>query len=290
MIIISAAGYLILSLLGSRLLRWAGGLVAGPGSPDTRLWVNLTGVLGSAVLLLSLWWVGLDAAGIDDTIARTPLDVTRYLFNGDDGAAARSAVGHNLQITLKDTFGGFLLGILLAVGCAVLATRARWIGDLIVPVAVILRATPMVAVAPVMFVAIGRGYVAVTFLVALLVFFPAFLILLEGMASTPTELSDIVRALGGHGSEVSHYVTLPAAIPYLFSALRVTLPNAIMAALIAEWLATGQGLGAALIRDITRFNFDSLWTGVFVATAVSVLLYTLVDVTETGYRRRRHLV
>lgn len=290
MIVISAAGYLILSLLGRRLLRWASDLVAGPGSPDTRLWVNLTGVLGSAVLLLALWWVGLGAAGINDAIARTPLDVAHYLFSGSGAADARSAVGHNLWTTLKDTFGGFLIGIILAVVCAVLSTRARWIGDLIVPVAVILRATPMVAVAPVMFVAIGRGYVAVTFLVALLVFFPAFLILLEGMASTPAELSDIVHALGGRESAVSRFVTLPAAIPYLFSALRVTLPNAIMAALIAEWLATGQGLGAALIRDITRFNFDSLWAGVFVATAVSVLLYTLVDVAETGYRRRRRLV
>jgi ABC-type nitrate/sulfonate/bicarbonate transport system permease component len=63
-----------------------------------------------------------------------------------------------------------------------------------------------------------------------------------------------------------------------------------MAALIAEWLATGQGLGAALIRDITKFRFDDLWAGVFTATAVSILLYTLVDVAESAYRKRLHMV
>jgi ABC-type nitrate/sulfonate/bicarbonate transport system permease component len=290
MVAISATGYFILSLISRRLLRWAKDMVASPSAPDTRLWVNLGGVLGSAVLMLALWWAGLGAAGISDSIARTPLDVLQYLFTDGDADTARSTIGDNVQTTLKDTLGGLVLGIVLAVLCSALATRARWVSDLIVPVAIILRATPMVAVAPVMFVAIGRGYPAVTFLVTLLVFFPAFLILLEGMASAPTELSAIVRAVGGDANAILRFVTLPASIPYLFSALRVTLPNAIMAALIAEWLATGQGLGAALIKDITRFNFDSLWAGVFVATGVSIALYTLVDFLETAYRRHKHLI
>lgn len=290
MVLVSAVGYLLVSLLSRRILHWSKNINPAPSAPDSRIWVNIVGVVGAAVTLLLLWWVGLKATGINPIIARTPSDIAAFLVTDDNAAAARDTVLHNLWITLKDAGGGFIIGVVLAVVCATLATRIRWFSDLIVPPAIILRATPVVAIAPVMFVAIGRGYLAVTFLVALIVFFPAFLVLLEGMATTSEDLSDVVRGLGGSGGAIARHVTLPGSVPYLFSALRVTLPSAIMAALIAEWLATGRGLGAALIRDITKFRFDDLWAGVFTATAVSILLYILVDVAESAYRKRLHMV
>jgi ABC-type nitrate/sulfonate/bicarbonate transport system permease component len=289
MILVSGIGYLIVAVIGRRLLRWAADVVPAPSSPDSRVWVNVVGVLGSGLLLMGVWWIGLLLARITPTIGKTPVDVMHYLFFSDASGAARDEVAQHLLITLRDMGGGFAAGIILAIACALLATRLNWFSDLIVPLALILRATPLVAIAPIMFIAIGRDYVAVTVLVGIVVFFPAFLILLEGMRITPAPLLDVVSALGGTSGAAVRFVTLPGSVPYLFSALRVTLPNAVMGALIAEWLATGEGLGASLISDIVTFRFDALWAGVFVATTVSVLLYTVVDFAEVAYRRIRRL-
>jgi ABC-type nitrate/sulfonate/bicarbonate transport system permease component len=289
MIVVSGLGYLVVGLIGTRLLRWTSDVEPGPGTPDSRIWVNVVGIVASGALLLTLWWAGLAMAGISPTIGKTPVDIFNALVTSASAPESRAEVFGNLVITLRDMIGGFVVGIVLAVVGATLATRFRWFSDLIVPIAMILRAAPLVAIAPLMFVAIGRDYLAVTVIVSIVVFFPAFLILLDGMRLTPLPLLNIVRALGGRANDATRFVTLPASVPYLFSALRVTLPNAVMGALIAEWLATGEGLGAAFIRDITQFRFDSLWAGVFVATAISVALYSVVDFLEVGYRRIRHL-
>jgi ABC-type nitrate/sulfonate/bicarbonate transport system permease component len=289
MIFVSCIGYYLLDLVGRRLLRWAKDFQPGLGLPDPRLWVNVFGIIGSAVLLTGIWWVGLKAAGINPSIGKTPVDVYQYLFVGSGSAAARASIARDLAITLGDMMGGFMVGMILAIICALLAARAGWFADLFVPSAIILRATPLVAIAPLMFIAIGRDYLAVTTLVGIVVFFPAFLVILEGMRVTPRPLREIVEAFGGGRVASAWRVTLPAAIPYVFSALRITLPNALMGALIAEWLATGRGLGATLISSISRFEFGTLWAGVVVATVVSVLLYTLVDIADVLYRRVRHL-
>ncbi|WP_336629764.1 MULTISPECIES: ABC transporter permease [unclassified Microbacterium] len=289
MIVVSCVGYFVVALIGRRVLRWAKDFQPGLGLPDPRLWVNVFGIVGSAVLLTGIWWAGLKIAGINPSIGKTPVDVVQYLFAGPGAAAARAAIARDLAITLGDMTGGFVVGMVLAIVCALLAARAGWFADLFVPSAIILRATPLVAIAPLMFIAIGRDYVAVTTLVGIVVFFPAFLVILEGMRVTPRALREIVEAFGGGRAASAWYVTLPASIPYIFSALRITLPNALMGALIAEWLATGRGLGATLISSISRFEFGALWAGVVVATVVSVLLYTVVDIADVLYRRARHL-
>ncbi len=288
MVLVSSIGYAIVAWIGKRLLRWAADITPVQSSPDQRIWVNVFGIIGSAIVLVAIWWVGIGLADMNPVIGKSPLDVAGYLFSSDP--TGRAEVFHNLWITLGDAGGGFVVGIVLAILCALLATRVSWFADLIMPIAMILRAAPLVAIAPIMFIAIGRSYTAVTVIVAIIVFFPAFLIMLEGMATAPKALLGIVDSLGGKSGAQARFVVLPASVPYLFSALRVTLPNAIMGALMAEWLATGTGLGAAFIQDVTKFNFAGLWSGVVFATAASVILYALVDFIEIAYRRSRRLV
>ena len=75
-------------------------------------------------------------------------------------------------------------------------------------------------------------------------------------------------------------VQLPGALPALFAAMRVAAPLALVGALLAEWLATGKGLGYLMLASVTTFELDRMWAGVTIVTVASILLYTLISFVE----------
>jgi ABC-type nitrate/sulfonate/bicarbonate transport system permease component len=75
-------------------------------------------------------------------------------------------------------------------------------------------------------------------------------------------------------------VALPSSLPSFFAAVRISVPGAITGALLAEWLATGEGIGGAIGGYIAQAQFSALWASVVVVTAVSLVLYNLVQIVE----------
>jgi ABC-type nitrate/sulfonate/bicarbonate transport system permease component len=113
------------------------------------------------------------------------------------------------------------------------------------------------------------------------VFFPALVTIVHGLRSAPSLAVDVVAVYGGGPRRVLTKVALPGALPYLFAAARLSVPSALVGALVTEWLATGQGIGGAILSDIGAFGYLHLWASIIVLTAVSVVLYTLLGAAET---------
>ena len=64
------------------------------------------------------------------------------------------------------------------------------------------------------------------------------------------------------------------------------MPGSLIGALISEWLATGRGIGGAILRAIGRFRYSELWASVVVLTTTSILLYTAVGLIEAAVLAR----
>jgi ABC-type nitrate/sulfonate/bicarbonate transport system permease component len=75
-------------------------------------------------------------------------------------------------------------------------------------------------------------------------------------------------------------VQIPSALPSLFASLRIAAPLSLVGALLAEWLATGQGLGYGLLNASAVADYNGLWARVVVITVYSTLLYNLIGVAE----------
>jgi ABC-type nitrate/sulfonate/bicarbonate transport system permease component len=75
-------------------------------------------------------------------------------------------------------------------------------------------------------------------------------------------------------------VMIPSALPSFFTAARISAPAAIVGALLAEWLATGKGIGYQMLLDVTSFESDDLWASVVAVTLASLLIYSLISVLE----------
>jgi ABC-type nitrate/sulfonate/bicarbonate transport system permease component len=74
---------------------------------------------------------------------------------------------------------------------------------------------------------------------------------------------------------------LPSAVPAFFASARVGVPGALIGAMLAEWLSTGQGLGYAMLRESSTFDYDHLWASVAVLTLVSALAYNTIAAIDT---------
>ncbi|MBF6211282.1 ABC transporter permease subunit [Nocardia puris] len=238
-------------------------------------------LLTSLLLMLLIWWVFLRAfPQVGPRVGKTPADVWEYLVTSPGAANARSAIFDNLQITLRDAAFGFVVGMGAALVLAALFVSIRAVEQTVMPVAMLLRSVPLVALAPIIVLVFGRGLGGVTVMAAIVVLFPALVMIMTGLRNAPAQAMDLVAAYGGSRWTALRMVAIPAALPSVFAAARISVPGALIGALIGEWLGSGEGLGASLIRAIPTFRYSELWASIVIVTLVSVLLYAIVGVLE----------
>jgi ABC-type nitrate/sulfonate/bicarbonate transport system permease component len=126
----------------------------------------------------------------------------------------------------------------------------------------------------------------VTVIVGLVTFFPTLVGVVTAMRNAPAQACELVTAYGGSGARQLVLVRLPYAIPAVFAAARIALPGAIGGALLAEWLATGKGLGSLMLRSTASSRFSIVWAGAAVIVVTSIACYGLVGAAEQRVARR----
>jgi ABC-type nitrate/sulfonate/bicarbonate transport system permease component len=104
--------------------------------------------------------------------------------------------------------------------------------------------------------------------------------LVFGFRSASPEAVDLVRAYGGGSYPVFRKVAVPSALPALFVSARIAVPGAIIGALLAEWLATGDGLGYYMQRAQQTSDYGGVWAATVVITVTSIAIYAFIGVVE----------
>lgn len=282
--------------IGALLTPWVGKEVSTAVGQDIQAEAGLTtarnagfavlGLLGSIAVVVAVWWGVIAAFGLSPYFAKTPVDVLGYLLTDAEAAANRSVILDGLLITLRDAGLGYLVGTVLASGIAVLIVSSAAAERFVMPIAIVMRSIPVVAMTPLLALVFGRGLVGVTVIVTLVTFFPTLVTVATALRSTPALACDVVLSMGGSTAQVMTRVRLLYAIPALFAAARVAVPGAVAGATLAEWLATGEGLGSMLVQDYAASRFDALWSESVVIVAVSVLLYGAIGLVERSVTAR----
>ncbi|HEY0126721.1 MAG TPA: ABC transporter permease subunit [Blastococcus sp.] len=232
-------------------------------------------------VVLALWVAVIELFGISSYVAKGPLDVWEYLVTDDDAGAHRSLVVADLAITLADAFVGFVAGLVVALLGAMAFRLSRGVEQALMPIAMLLRSVPLVAMAPLIVLVFGRDVATVAVVAGIVVLFPALVTIVFGLHSASPEMLDVVAVYGGSRWTALRKVALPASLPSFFAAVRISVPGALTGALLAEWLATGDGLGSAIQTAYAQVQFSLVWSAVVVVTAVSLVLYNVVQLVET---------
>ena len=148
------------------------------------------------------------------------------------------------------------------------------------PVALVTQTMPLVALTPLLVLVLRPRRGGDARITVSVTFFPAYVMIAQGLALVPRATIDLPRAYGAGALRELRLVSIPASTPWIFAATRLTAPRALLGVMIAEWLATGRGLGNLLNQSRGYLDYGMIWTVAAVSVLVSVGFYQLVLVIE----------
>ena len=249
-------------------------------SAVVRLIKAVVGAVISVLVIAFIWQAFLWITKVDSFVGRTPGDIFRAIFTGEGAAETRRALMDASFITLRDAFFGLAAGLIVALVAAISFNMIKTIEQTVMPVAMVLQSVPLVALTPVVALILGRGQATTTVLAGIVTFFPALVNVNLALRGAPKASMDLMKAYGASKWTTLFKVQLPCALPALFASLRIAAPLAIIGALLAEWLATAEGLGYLMLKSQTGFNYDTLWAAGALITMFSVILYNIISALE----------
>lgn len=224
--------------------------------------------------LLAIWQWYVVANEVKPSTLPSPTRVMQQ------GWAFRDQLWDNAKVTLKETFIGFSLSIIIGSLFAVAIDFSTTIRRATYPVLVASQTVPIIAIAPLMIIWFGFGLTPKILIVILVTFFPITVSLSDGFRSAEAEAMDLLGSMGASKWGVFRHVRLPSALPSFFSGLRIAITYAVVAAVFAEYVGAKAGLGIFMLIQKNSFRTDLVLAAVFVTALVSVSLFLLVSVLQ----------
>jgi ABC-type nitrate/sulfonate/bicarbonate transport system permease component len=199
-----------------------------------------------------------------------------------------SVVSTWLLAALFETLPLALLGMAAGRGLAVLGEVKPAVARTLLPIALVTQTMPLVALTPLLVLLLGRG-IAVTIAITVSVtFFPAFVTIAQGLQLVSRAAFDLCRAYGASPLRELWLVALPSALPFLLAAAKLAVPRALLGVMIAEWLATGRGLGNLMNQSRGFLDYGMIWTVAIVSVLISLVFYQAIVLAERRWRRQGH--
>jgi ABC-type nitrate/sulfonate/bicarbonate transport system permease component len=239
--------------------------------------INVVFVIAAAI---GAWYALVSLTGVSPLTTRLPQDVVDYLFTGDDAGKNRSEVLAALRQTILDAGIGFVAGLTAATLLATAMVLFSGVEAATMPLVMVVRTVPLVALAPIITLLFGNGFWCVAVMSGIVVLFPALVNIAFGLRSVTPQMRDVVTVYGGTSWDVLRRVAYPSALPSIFAAIRISVPGAITGALIAEYFTTSNSVGKAVNTSLALYQYDQLWSLIVVVTLVSVVGYMLAQLAE----------
>jgi NitT/TauT family transport system permease protein len=188
----------------------------------------------------------------------------------------------NAGVTLEEAAGGLAIGFVAAFAVGVLISELPVARRAILPIAVVLNVTPIVAIAPTLVVAFGFGPAPKIVITALICFFPILINTATGLRSVASQILQVYQSIAASRLEVLAYLRVPSALPFIFAALRIAFPLSVTGAVVAELTAAGSaaGLGTVISNASSMNQLAVVYAAIFVLAVMGALLLLLVTIVE----------
>jgi NitT/TauT family transport system permease protein len=199
----------------------------------------------------------------------------------------------SLFFTLEITVGAFLLASLAGVLLACLFSHSRLAERALMPYAVILQVTPVVAIAPliILWVGLDNAWAALFILATLVAFFPVLSSSLLGFRSVDHGLRNLFRLYGATRWQIFTRLELPSALPFMLSGMKVAGGLALIGAIVAEFVAgsgTATGLAWRIVEAGNRLNMPRMFAALLLLSAMGILLHVGLSALENLLLRHWH--
>ena len=195
----------------------------------------------------------------------------------------------NAWQTFMTTAIGFLVAVVIGLLGGVALGSSTLVYDSFYPALIGFNSIPKVAVVPILVIWFGIGTVPAIITAFLIAFFPILVNVAVGIATVEPELQDVLRALGATRWQVIRKVGLPRSMPYFFASLKVAITFAFVGTIVAETVASNNGIGNLMLVASSRFEVPLAFAGLLVTAVMGIGMYLVTAAIErrmTGWATR----
>ncbi|MGX9963969.1 ABC transporter permease [Roseomonas sp. F4] len=213
--------------------------------------------------------------------------VPMVLLPAPSAIAARMAVSAPMlwqdfgQTFLKAVLAGYAIGCGAGFALALLADRVDFLRRGLLPLGSFVAALPVVGIAPIMVMWFGFDWQSKAAVVVAMTFFPMLVNTVAGLAAAGALERDLMRSYAARPGQTLWLLKLPAALPFIFTALKVNAPLALIGAIVAEFFGSPtMGMGFRITTEAAKLALDLVWAEIVVAAVAGSAFYGLVALAE----------
>ena len=243
--------------------------------PDGRV-TRLLAPLAFGLVLLALWEVLVEGLAVPMVLLPAPSDIGARM-----AAAWPVLLTDFVQTFVRAVLVGYVVGGALGFLVALLVDRSPFLRRGLLPVANLVSALPVIGIAPIMVMWFGFDWPSKAAVVVVMTFFPMLVNTLAGLSAAGALERDLMRSYAATHAQALRLLRLPAALPFVFTALKVNAPLALIGAIVAEFFGSPtQGMGFRITTEAARLALDMVWAEIVVAAAAGAAFYGLVALIE----------
>lgn len=243
-------------------------------SAQSALRLLIPAIFGAWILIL--WEAATRGAGIPFIILPPPSAIGARL------ASSLPILGADVvQTIFKAVLFGYVVGCLSGFVIAILADRVAFLRRGLLPIGNMVSALPIIGVAPIMVMWFGFDWQSKAAVVIIMTFFPMLVNTVAGLAASGNMERDLMRTYASSYWQTLLKLRLPAAMPFIFNALKINSTLALIGAIVAEFFGTPiVGMGFRISTEIGRMNVDMVWAEIAVAALAGSIFYGVVALAE----------
>jgi NitT/TauT family transport system permease protein len=202
-----------------------------------------------------------------------------------------SILSESLGVTLLTALEGFIAAAIGGIALALLFNRSKWLEYSLLPYAIVLQVTPVIAIAPLMLIYLPQQ-TAVVVCAWIVAFFPVLANTTLGLNSVDRNLAGLFQLYRASRWQVLRYLKLPAALPFILGGLRIAGGLSLIGAVAAEIAAGAAGAGSGLAYRISessyRLNIPRMFAALLLLSVAGIVIYMLLALVSHGLLRRWH--
>ena len=226
--------------------------------------------------LLLLWQVAVTSFGVAQILLPAPSQIGHQLVS------QTAMLWTDFQQTfLKSVLAGFAMGCGLGFIVAVLTDRVPFLQRGLLPLGNLVSAVPIVGIAPIMVMWFGFGWESKAAVIVVMTFFPMLINTIAGLNASDHMQRDLMRSYGSSYWQTFFMLRLPAALPFIFNALKINSTLALIGAIVAEMFGSPiSGMGFRISTEVYKMNVDIVWATIAVAALAGSMFYGLLALIE----------
>ena len=226
------------------------------------------------VALFLVWELAVHATGIKEYLLPPPSKVWTEFWKRHE------IVAGGTWVTTQEILAGYALAIVISIPLALAVAYSRFMEHAVYPMIVFLQIIPKIAIAPLFIIWFGFGFTPKLLLVFLLSFFPIVVSGIAGFKNADRDVLDFARTTGASGLRMFVKISLPQALPHIFTGLKVGAALAATAAVVAEFVASDKGLGYLLLQYNGQLDTPMVFATIVILSLIGLAVYYAVEVVE----------